>query len=83
MDRETLFFVTDCFANLRELANACTEPGVDLRGLLLLLGDEDELGVGSGKGRVAIEKLRELRDLVGRKRFMEITDFWADEWVIE
>jgi hypothetical protein len=87
MDRETLFFVTDCFANLRELAMACTEPGVDLQGLLEGGSDGFDGAQGlrssSGDGRVATERLRELRGLVGAEKFREITDFWADEWVVE
>jgi hypothetical protein len=87
MDRETLFFVTDCFANLRELAMASTEPGVDLQGLLEASSDGFDGAQGlrssSGEGRVATERLRELRSLVGAEKFREITDFWADEWVVE
>ena len=85
MIRETLFFVTDCFANLRELAMACTEPGVELQGLV-----EGSVGFegwrsGGGEGRVATatERLVELRGLIGWERFKEIADFWADEWVVE
>jgi hypothetical protein len=87
MDRETLFFVTDCFTSLRELAMACTEPGVDLRGLLDVSSDGFDGAQGllssSGEGRVAAERLRELRGLVCGERFSEIADFWADEWVVE
>ena len=85
MIRETLFFVTDCFANLRELAMACTEPGVELQGLV-----EGSVGFegwrsGGGEGRVATatERLVELRGLIGWERFKEIADFLADEWVVE
>ena len=83
MNRETLFFVTDCFASLRELAMACTEPGVDVSGLLGGSDGFDVLHSGSGQARVATERLRELRDLVGGENFREIVDFWADEWIIE
>jgi hypothetical protein len=85
MDRETVYFVTDCFSNLRELAMTCTEPGVDLEGLLGGSDGLEGLRSGGGDGRVAgaTERLRELRDLVGWERFKEIVDFWSDEWVIE
>jgi hypothetical protein len=88
MDRGTLFFVTDCFANLRELAVACTEPGLDLRGLLEGSSDGFDGAQGlryeGGEGRVAAtERLRELRGLIGAERFGEVTEFWGDEWVVE
>ena len=85
MNRETLFFVTDCFANLRELAMASTEPGVDLQGLLEGSDGFEGLRSGGGEGRVATatERLVQLRDLIGWERFKEIADFWADEWVAE
>jgi hypothetical protein len=84
MDRETVYFATDCFANLRELAMACTESGVDLQGLLEgASGGFEGFASGGGEVRVATERLRELRDLVGGEMFREITDFWADEWVVE
>lgn len=83
MDRETVYFATDCFANLREMAMACTEPGVDISGLLGASDGFEGLQPGAGQGRVATEWLRELRDLIGVERFREIVEFWADEWVIE
>jgi hypothetical protein len=85
MDRETLFFVTDCFANLRELAMSCTEPGVELQGLVEGSDGLEGLRSGRGEGRVATatERLVELRGLIGWERFKEIADFWADEWVVE
>jgi hypothetical protein len=85
MDQGTVYFVTDCFANLRELAMTCTEPGVDLQGLLE--GSDGFEGLRSGRDderiTTATERLRELRELVGWERFKEIVDFWSDEWVIE
>ena len=85
MDRETLFFVTDCFANLRELAMSCTEPGAELQDLVEGSDGFEGLRSGGGEGRVAsaTERLRELKDLIGWERFKEIADFWADEWVVE
>jgi hypothetical protein len=85
MDQETVYFVTDCFANLRELAVTSTEPEVDLQGLLEGSDGFEGLQSGRGDGRTATatERLRELRDLVGWERFKEIVDFWSDEWVAE
>ena len=83
MDRETVYFATDCFANLREMAMACTEPGVDLSGLLGSPAGFEGLRPAAGQGRAATERLRELRDLVGEEKFWEIVDFWADEWTVD
>jgi hypothetical protein len=85
LDRETVYSVTDCFANLRELAMACTEPGADLRGLQQSSDGFEELRSEGGHGKVATatERLRELRDLTGGQKFNEISDFWAEEWVVE
>ena len=54
MNRETLFFVTDCFASLRELAMACTEPGVELQDLVEGSDGFEGWLSGGGEGRVAL-----------------------------
>jgi len=64
---------------------ACTEPGADLRGLQQSSDGFEELRSEGGHGKVATatERLRELRDLIGGQKFNEISDFWAEEWVVE
>lgn len=95
MDRQTAYFATDCFANLRELAVACTEPPAEatssspsfgLDGNTLPQssagGHHGHLRAGS-QGRGAEEALRQLRGLVGEQRYTELVEFWLDEWVVE
>lgn len=95
MDRQTAYFATDCFANLRELAVACTEPptgptsssppfgtGGSAFSQSNAGGQFDNMGIGSQR-RGAEEGLRQLRGLVGEQRYTELVEFWLDEWVVE
>jgi len=95
MDRQTAYFATDCFADLRELAVACTEPAAELSssspsygmGETVFLqssagGHASYMGTPS-QGRGAEQGLRQLRGLVGEERYSELVEFWLDEWVVE
>ena len=95
MDLQTSYFATDCFADLRELAIACTEPAKEST------SSSPSFGMGghafsqpsagghhgymgsSSHGLGAEESLRQLRGLVGEQRYMELAEFWLDEWVVE
>lgn len=95
MDRQTAYFATDCFADLRELAIACTEPAKELTssspsfGMGGLAFSQPSAGGhhgymgSSSQGLGAEESLRQLRGLVGEQRYMELAEFWLDEWVVE
>ncbi|KAM0700287.1 hypothetical protein Q7P35_012007 [Cladosporium inversicolor] len=95
MDRETAYFATDCVADLRELAIACTGPTTEPS------SSSPSFGIGgsaysqsSADGRLAYmgaaslgrgveEGMRHLRSLVGEQRYSELVEFWLDEWVVE
>lgn len=95
MDRQTAYFATDCFTGLRELAVACTEPATEPTSSSTLFGvsggmmsqssftgHHGHLGnVSQGQG--GEEGLRQLQDLVGEERYVELVDFWLEEWVVE
>ena len=95
MERQTAYFATDCFANLRDLAVACTEPtteptwsppSFDAAGSAFSPssagGQFGNIGTAS-RGRGTEEGLRQLRALVGEQRYTELVEFWLDEWVVE
>jgi hypothetical protein len=95
MDRQTAYFATDCFANLRELAEACTKPAAEpsssspsfgIGGSALsqssVGGQLGYIGTAS-QGRGTEGGLRQLRSLVGEERYNELVEFWLDEWVVE
>lgn len=95
MDRQTAYFATDCFAGLRELAEACTEPAAEptLSSPSFDMGEtvfsQSSAGGHGGYVRTATqgpdagEGLRQLRSLVGEQRYSELVEFWLDEWVVE
>jgi hypothetical protein len=95
MDRQTAYFATDCFADLRELAVACTEPTTEPTSSSPSFGmggisfSQSSAGGHSGytgaasQGRGAEEGLRQLRGVVGEERYAELVEFWLDEWVVE
>lgn len=95
MERQTAYFATDCFANLRELAVTCTEPPAEPTSSSRSFGasaspfSQSSAGgqfgnIGTAShGRGAEEGLRQLRALVGEQRYMELVEFWLDEWVVE
>jgi hypothetical protein len=94
MDRQTAYFATDCFANLRELAEACTEPAAESTSSSpSFMGGNSfsQSSVGGQGGYVgtasqgpgAEESPRQLRSLVGEQRYSELVEFWLDEWVVE
>lgn len=95
MERQTSYFATDCFANLRELAVACTEPTTELNLSSPSFGADGSafsqfsaggqlVNIGTAsQGRGAEEGLRQLRDLVGEQRYTELVEFWLDEWVVD
>lgn len=95
MDRQTSYFATDCFADLRELAVTCTEPAAELTSTLpsfdmggnsFSQSSAGEQGgyVGTASQRHGTEAgLRQLRGLVGEERYPELVEFWLDEWVVE
>ena len=95
MERQTAYFATDCFANLRELAVACTEPPTEPTSSSPSFGTGGSgfspssaggqfgnIGTAS-RGRGTEEGLRQLRALVGEQRYTELVEFWLDEWVVE
>ncbi|GAB7328578.1 hypothetical protein MBLNU13_g00527t1 [Cladosporium sp. NU13] len=95
MEMQTSYFTTDCFANLRELAVACTEPpkeptsrspSFDSGGSAFSQssagGHFGNIGTGY-QGRGAEEGLSQLRNLVGEQRYSELVEFWLEEWVVE
>ncbi|KAM0722258.1 hypothetical protein Q7P37_001699 [Cladosporium fusiforme] len=88
MDRQTAYFATDCFASLKDLATACTEPlavpsssspasRADFG--LGYLRSRDDMPMSSN----AQSKLEQLRGLVGDEKLRELADFWVDEWVVD
>jgi hypothetical protein len=95
MDRQTSYFATDCFVDLRELAVACTESEAEVTSNSPSFGMDgnnfsqpstggDHGYIGSAtQGRGATESLRQLRDLVEEQRYIELVEFWLDEWVVE
>lgn len=94
MDRQTAYFATDCFADLRELAEACTESTAEPTSSSpsfmggISFSQSSARGQGSymgtvSQGRGATEGLRQLRSLVGEERYSELVEFWLDEWVVE
>lgn len=95
MDRQTAYFATDCFADLRELATACTEPAAESTSSSPSYGmgansfSQSSVGGHGGymesvsQGRGAGDALRQLRTLVGEQRYSELVEFWLDEWVVE
>jgi hypothetical protein len=94
MDRQTAYFATDCFANLRDLAEACTQPAAEptssspslMGGISFSQSSARGQGSYTGtasQGRGATEGLRQLRSLVGEERYSELVEFWLDEWVVE
>lgn len=95
MDRQTAYFATDCFADLRELAKACTQPptepassspSYEFGGSAFSQSSVGgQLGCTriASQGRGSEEGLRQLRSLVGEERYNELVEFWLDEWVVE
>jgi hypothetical protein len=93
MDRQTAYFATDCFADLRELATACTEPAAESTSSSPSYGmgantqscvEEVHGYTGTASQEYRAEDgLRQLRGLVGERRYSELVDFWLDEWVAE
>ena len=95
MDRQTAYFATDCFADLRQLAEACTEPAAEPTSSSSSFGmggdsfsqssTGGQLGYmgAASQGHGAEEGLRHLRGLVGEERYAELVEFWLDEWVVE
>lgn len=95
MDRQTAFFTTDCFASVRELALACTEPFGEVTSSSPF--DATPMGAMSqasfdgryGNSQTTVrdsgaqDPLRQLRSLVGEQRYGELVEFWNDEWVVE
>lgn len=88
MDRQTAYFATDCFANLRELAATCTEPALSKGSS----SPASQSGFGRGQGlhaghtamnANAQSKLEQLRALVGEERCREMAEFWVEEWVVD
>lgn len=95
MDRQTAYFATDCFASLRDLAVACTEPAAEptssspsfgvSEGTISqssFAGHHDHFASGS-QAHGGEEGLRQLQGLVGEERYGELIDFWLEEWVVE
>lgn len=88
MDRQTAFFATDCFANLKELAAACTERVAPLSSSspVLRYGSGSEchrFSAGLGMGSGVQGKMEQLSSLVGDEKCRELVDFWTDEWVVD
>ena len=95
MDRQTAYFATDCFTDLRKLAEACTETSIEPTSSSPSFGmggnvfSQSGAGVphgyagASAEGCGAEEGLRQLRGLVGEQKYSELVEFWLDEWVVE
>lgn len=88
MDRQTAFFATDCFASLKDLAAACTEPVRPLSSSSPVLRDGSgsechRFSAGLGMGSGVQGKMERLRSLVGDEKCRELVDFWTDEWVVD
>jgi hypothetical protein len=94
MDRQTAYFATDCFANLRELAEACTEPTTEPTSSSpsFMSGESFSQSSAGGYGgytgtasqeRDVGEGLRQLRSIVAEEKYNELVEFWLDEWVVE
>ena len=95
IERQTAYFATDCFANLRQLAVACTESATEPISSSPSFGDgggafsQSSAGGQFGnirtasQGRGTEEGLRQLRALIGEQRYAEFVEFWLDEWVVE
>ncbi|KAK3113284.1 hypothetical protein LTR53_009568 [Teratosphaeriaceae sp. CCFEE 6253] len=94
MPQETAYILSDLFANLRELADACTSipsaptsssPSArDQYGLGESSQDTNMLDMGTQATMLGLHgRLKRLRDLVGEPQCNDIVDFWRQEWLAE
>lgn len=95
MSQHTSYVVSDLFANLRELAAACTtvsstpnssSPSVRAAGFSTQMTGTQASGIDEDTQRSddrAVAKLKQLRDLVGERECADVVDFWKEEWTID
>lgn len=93
MPQETVFYLSDIFPNLAELASACTtvtsapnSSSPSARAAAWQSQDSAVYDLGLGMSTQSSEsggRVRRLRDLVGREKMGEIVDFWAEEWTAD
>jgi hypothetical protein len=95
MDRQTAYFATDCFTDMRDLAVVCTEPVAEPTSSSPSFGADrgaaSQSGIAGCHGHLghahrehdAAERLRQLRELVGEQRYTELVEFWLEEWTVD
>ncbi|KAK5120359.1 hypothetical protein LTR85_006298 [Meristemomyces frigidus] len=99
MSQQTAYVLSDLFANIKELAEACTSvtsapnsssPSARAAALAGLGGVssqmDDPYGPSTqetGLSDGAQGKLKKLRDLVGEQQCMDVVDFWREEWTVD
>lgn len=95
MSRQTAFILSDLFANLRELARACTTVSSAPNSSspsAKLAGDSSQVISTQASGFEpstqlsnvgACGKLKQLCDLVGEQECAGIVEFWQEEWTID
>lgn len=95
MSQQTAFILSDLFPNLRELAVACasvssapisSSPSVRAAGFSSQVIGTQDTGRGMStqySADRAVNKLKQLRDLVGDQEVMDIVDFWKEEYTVD
>lgn len=82
MDRQTAYFATDCFSNLRELALACAQPDMEIGSSSPSHERASSGMLFDGNGAYG-SKMMNMQSLVGPEKCKELVDFWAAEWVVD
>ena len=93
LSEQTAYLISDLFANLQDLASACSavssaldlsSPSARFAGFQSSQAYDVDLGPSTqSTDSDAARKLKRLRDLVGGQDCQDVIDFWKSEWLFQ